>query len=110
MSASSDTGPDRSILPLPEPEHSAITEVDARKATAPPRFELKPPKGSGAPNVVFVLIDDIRLSPIRRASAAAVDVRAFERVRAGRAALHQPAYRAGLFADPGGVADRPQLA
>ncbi|MGH8432437.1 MAG: sulfatase-like hydrolase/transferase, partial [Solimonas sp.] len=34
-----------------------ITELDARKAKAPPRFEVKAPKG--APNVVIVLIDDI---------------------------------------------------
>jgi hypothetical protein len=52
MSASPDNGPDRLILPLPEPENPPITEIDARKATPPPRFELKPPKGAGAPNVV----------------------------------------------------------
>ena len=34
-----------------------ITELDARKAKAPPRFEVKAP--NGAPNVVIVLIDDI---------------------------------------------------
>jgi hypothetical protein len=50
--------PDRSILPLAEPQYPAITEVDARKATPPPRFELKPPKGAGAPNVVFILMDN----------------------------------------------------
>ena len=50
--------PDRTVLPLPEPQHPAITEVDARKATPPPRFELKPPKGAGAPNVVFILMDN----------------------------------------------------
>lgn len=55
MSAS----PDRSILPLPEPENPPITEIDAREATPPPRFELKPPKGAGAPNVVFILIDNM---------------------------------------------------
>jgi arylsulfatase len=49
---------DRSILPLPEPTVPQITEIDARKATAPARFELKPPKGAGAPNVVFILIDN----------------------------------------------------
>ena len=41
MSATSENGPDRSILPLPEPENPPITEIDARKATPPPRFELK---------------------------------------------------------------------
>ena len=55
MSDTPDKKTDRSILPLPEPQHPAITEIDARKATPPPRFELKPPKGAGAPNVVFIL-------------------------------------------------------
>ena len=58
MSDTRDKATDRSILPLPEPRYPAITEVDARKATPPPRFELKPPKGAGAPNVVFILMDN----------------------------------------------------
>jgi arylsulfatase A-like enzyme len=45
------------VLPIPEPAIKPITEIDARKAKAPPRFDVKPPKG--APNVVIVLIDDI---------------------------------------------------
>jgi len=48
---------DRTVLPIPEPATPTITEMDARKATAPPRFEVKAPQG--APNVVIVLIDDI---------------------------------------------------
>ncbi|HKQ98305.1 MAG TPA: arylsulfatase [Candidatus Polarisedimenticolia bacterium] len=48
---------DRTVLPIPEPAPPTITEMDARKATAPPRFEVKPPKG--APNILVVLIDDI---------------------------------------------------
>jgi arylsulfatase len=48
---------DRTILPIPEPQNPPITEQDARKATAPPRFEVKAP--ANAPNVVIVLIDDI---------------------------------------------------
>jgi len=48
---------DRTTLPIPEPKVAPITELDARKAKAPPRFEVKPP--AGAPNVVIVLIDDI---------------------------------------------------
>jgi arylsulfatase len=48
---------DRTVLPVHEPAPPSITELDARKATAPPRFELKAP--DGAPNVVLVLIDDI---------------------------------------------------
>lgn len=48
---------DRTSLPIAEPKVVPITEIDARKAKAPPRFEVKAPKG--APNVVIVLVDDI---------------------------------------------------
>ena len=48
---------DRTVLPVHEPAVTSITELDARKATPPPRFEVKPP--ANAPNVVIVLIDDI---------------------------------------------------
>ena len=47
----------RTVLPVPEPEPPTITELDARNAKAPPRFEVKAPKG--APNVVVVLLDDV---------------------------------------------------
>jgi arylsulfatase len=48
---------DRTALPIPEPAPPSITELDARNAQAPPRFEVKAP--DGAPNVLIVLIDDI---------------------------------------------------
>src|SRR5262245_30430362 len=48
---------DRTALPIPEPVTPPITEVDARKATPPSRFEVKAP--TGAPNVLIVLIDDM---------------------------------------------------
>ncbi len=48
---------DRTSLPIAEPKHEPITTLDARKAEAPPRFEVKAPKG--APNVVIILIDDM---------------------------------------------------
>lgn len=32
MSASPENGPDRSILPLPDPENPPITEIDATRA------------------------------------------------------------------------------
>lgn len=48
---------DRTVLPIQPPAHKAITELDARNAKAPPRFEVKAPEG--APNFVIVLIDDI---------------------------------------------------
>jgi arylsulfatase A-like enzyme len=50
-------GPDRTVLPVPEPQHPTVTVLDARDATAPPPFEVKAPPG--APNVVVVLLDDI---------------------------------------------------
>jgi arylsulfatase A-like enzyme len=48
---------DRTVLPVPEPTAPVITELDARHAKAPPRFDVTAPKG--APNVVVVLLDDI---------------------------------------------------
>jgi len=57
MPAVSAGGIDRSVLPIQPPVMAPITEMDARNATKPPIFEIKPPEG--APNVVIVLIDDI---------------------------------------------------
>jgi len=48
---------DRSVLPIKEPTYPAITELDARNAKAPARFQVEAP--DRAPNVVIVLIDDI---------------------------------------------------
>ncbi|MFN0053321.1 MAG: sulfatase-like hydrolase/transferase, partial [Planctomycetales bacterium] len=48
---------ERTILPIPAPRVAPFTQLDARDAKAPARFEVKPPKG--APNVVIVLLDDI---------------------------------------------------
>lgn len=48
---------DRTNLPIPEPKPARVTELDARNAKVPPRFEVKAPKG--APNVLIVLIDDM---------------------------------------------------
>ncbi len=56
-SALAQGGLDRTVLPIHEPRQPSIRELDARNATAPPRFEVTAPEG--APNVVFVLIDDI---------------------------------------------------
>ena len=44
-------------LPVPDPVYEPITELDARKATAPPRADVT--ASTDAPNVVTVLIDDI---------------------------------------------------
>ena len=48
---------DRTVLPIAEPTPQRFTEIDARNAKAPARFEVKAP--ANAPNVVIVLIDDI---------------------------------------------------
>ena len=48
---------DRTALPIAEPKRPVYTELDVRKVTTPPRFEVTAPKG--APNVVIVLIDDL---------------------------------------------------
>lgn len=48
---------DRTVLPIVPPKYEPITELDARKAKAPPPFVVDAPEG--APNVVIVLIDDI---------------------------------------------------
>ena len=50
---------DRATLPIPEPKVPHSTVFDARKATPPPRFQVKSP--AGAPNVLIVLIDDMVL-------------------------------------------------
>ena len=56
-SAATATEPDRTVLPIAEPAPQRYTELDARNAKAPARFEVKAP--AKAPNVVIVLIDDI---------------------------------------------------
>lgn len=48
---------DRTILPIPEPVIPHSTVFDARKAKAPPRFQVTAP--AGAPNVLIILIDDM---------------------------------------------------
>src|SRR5580704_369768 len=49
--------PDRTVLPLKEPTYPPITELDVRKATAPPLFQVKAPQG--APNVIVILLDNL---------------------------------------------------
>jgi arylsulfatase len=55
--AAAATGLDRTTLPIKEPDYPHETKLDARDAEAPPRFEVKAPRG--APNVIVFLIDDI---------------------------------------------------
>ena len=55
--AAAQAGPDRTILPIPEPQSPTSNVLDIRNATAPERFQVKAPEG--APNVLVVLIDDL---------------------------------------------------
>src|SRR5260370_28274261 len=48
---------DRTVLPLAEPSYPPITRIEVRKATPPPRFEVKAPQG--APNVLVILLDNL---------------------------------------------------
>jgi arylsulfatase len=48
---------DRTVLPIHEPPRPSITELDARKISAPPRWGVTAP--ANAPNVIVILIDDI---------------------------------------------------
>jgi len=50
-------GPDRTVLPIREPDRPVYTELDARNVKVPPALSVKAP--SGAPNVVIVLVDDL---------------------------------------------------
>ena len=55
--ATDDTTVDRTVLPIKTPAPPTYSELDVRKATPPPSFEVTPPEG--APNVVVVLVDDL---------------------------------------------------
>ena len=57
LSAAAEVQLDRTVLPIHEPKYPPITELDARKATAPPRVAVNAP--ADAPNVLIVLIDDM---------------------------------------------------
>jgi arylsulfatase A-like enzyme len=48
---------DRTVLPIQHPKPPIYTELDARNATPPQRFQVKAP--AGAPNILIVLIDDM---------------------------------------------------
>jgi len=48
---------DRTVLPMKHPWSPPSKILDARDAKAPPRWQVKAPKG--APNVVIIMIDDL---------------------------------------------------
>ena len=93
------------MLPIAEPTHPAITELDARKAKAPPIFEVKAP--AGAPNVLVILLDNFGYAG--STTFGGVMQPADDRAsRQERVDLHQFPYRADLLGEPRGAAHRPQ--
>jgi hypothetical protein len=57
LGATDSSGIDRTVLPIKEPTYPPITEIDARKAKAPPLFQVRAP--SRAPNVLVILLDNL---------------------------------------------------
>lgn len=49
--------PDRTVLPIHQPDVPLYTELDVHNTTPPPRFDVKAP--ADAPNVVIILLDDM---------------------------------------------------
>ena len=70
-------GIDRTVLPIKEPPRQTYTELDARNATPPERFNVTAPQG--APNVVIVLIDDMGFGASSRYGGP-VNMPTFERL------------------------------
>ncbi len=93
------------VLPIQPPKQEPITELDYRKVTPPPRFEVRPPPG--APNVVIVLMDQLCYAdpatfggPIRMPT--------LDRLAEERPDLHQLPRQRPVLADPHRPADRAQ--
>ena len=49
--------PDRAVLPIAQPVRPTFTDLDARTAKPPARFDVSAP--AGAPNVLIILLDDV---------------------------------------------------
>ena len=96
---------DRTVLPIPEPDYPARTELDARKATPPPRFEVKAP--AGAPNVLIVLIDDMGFG-MPSAFGGPIHMPTADRLASDGPALQPVPHHGALLADAHGAAQRPQ--
>lgn len=60
VSATGQTTPDRTSLPMSEPKYPHSTVLNVRDATPPPPFQVKAP--AGAPNVLIILLDDMGFS------------------------------------------------
>ncbi len=104
--AQQNTGaPDRTVLPIQEPKRPLYTELDARNAKMPPRFEVKAP--AGAPNVVIILIDDLGFGATE-AFGGPIPTPTLERLAQERTALQQLPYHGTVLADARSAQVRPQ--
>ncbi len=97
----------RSALPIPEPYYPPITEIDVRKAKAPPRFEVKPPPG--APNVLLILLDNLGYGATKTFGGV-INMPTLERLAANGLIYNNFQYGTALLSKPYGSADRPQSA
>src|SRR4029450_7103112 len=91
--AAATAGPDRTMLPIAEPDYPRSRVLDAPDTTPPPRFEVKAP--AGAPNVLIVLVDDMGFGmpsafggPVRMPAADALARQGLRRNQ-----VHTPAAR-----------------
>ena len=96
---------DRTVLPVPPPQYPPITELDAKNAKAPPRFEVKAPKG--APNVVVVLLDNMGFGDISTFGGP-IQMPTLDRLAKTGTALQQSQSSAVVFAQPRRAAYRSQ--
>ena len=99
------TDVDRTVLPIAEPTHPAITELDARNAKAPPIFEVKAP--AGAPNVLVILLDNFGYAG-STTFGGVMHLPTIERLAKNGLDLHQFPYRADLLGEPRRTAHGPQ--
>ena len=96
---------DRTVLPVPEPQYPPITELDVKNAQAPPRFQVKAPKG--APNVVVILLDNFGFGD-GSTFGGPIQMPTLDRLGQNRAELQQFQSPAVVFAQPRGLLNRPQ--
>ena len=103
--AAAQTAPDRTVLPIHEPQYPHSTVFDVRNATPPPRFEVKAP--AGAPNVLIVLIDDMGFGQ-SSAFGGPINMPTAERLANNGLRYNHFHTTALSFADPGGSSFRAQ--
>ena len=96
---------DRTTLPIAEPTHPAITELDARKVKAPPIFEVKAP--AGAPNVLVILLDNFGYAG-STTFGGVMHLPTIERLAKNGLTYTNFPRRADLLGEPRRTAHRPQ--